>query len=502
MSFFPSTKKSLLSFSPMQPDKLHRQSKGSTQKQQKPTLPIWVQMQEEEANLINVSAENECRSDFLADFQEVEESRAEDQKAKYHRHHQQQQASNAASSANTTLASHADEWHSLDLENFPQYVINRMGHVKNICTNRVLPSCTKEVPDNASRRVTLTNNSSGHEQTFCLHLLVAQKFVRNPNPHWHSVYHLDSKKSNCRADNLFWGPQNGTIPDLTKAAYQADAVTASSSRVSRYSRHRHKCGLIIPYTWSLRIKKNCWNDWRPYLTIFHPADLFADFGLLPSSSEEEFSHQTCASSYDYPRDTIECAPIYKNQELNWKPWNGGEEGHYIPVMVSMHGVIWDQKQHLIGSGCVSLRHGGRKVYLPHLSKESPSQEAQEEIQQEPRPKSKTPYHAVDSMVLEAWLGSNYWKSFLGHDCVPEQGFQVYHIDGNIHHNHLFNLLVVPHPTDGGKRNLTCEQQFETLFTILDRVEPIWEHYEVRGMNRIPGITPTYARTIMFEQLSQ
>ena len=465
---------------------------------QQSTTPTWVQMQQDDDNLINLSLDRECGSQFLAHFKKVEEARAKDQKAKYDDpiHQQRQQTNDAVVTSDVIAVERQTEtWRKIDSKYFPQYVINDLGQIKNTCTNRILPSCTKTVPDDTVRRVTLTNKN-GHEKTFTLHLLVAELFVPNPNPQWHSVYQFDNKKSNCRADNLFWGPQNATVSDLTKAANHHQLATSSSS-LSRYNQRRHECGLGRPYTWSLRVKKQCFNDCRPYLTTFHPADLFADFGLMPAS-EQSFQREF-GPSYAYARDTIEYCSlhVYKICELNWMSWSG-ESSQYRPVLVSMHGVVWDREQRLIGPGCVSLRHGKRKVFLPQLSQHfQASQETQESIIKP----HKIPYHAVDTMVLEAWLGNEYWKYFLGQNFIPEAGFQVRHVNGNIHNNHIYNLLVVPNIADD-EDIPSRDQEFQTLFTILDRVEPIWEYFEAHGNNCMPGITPSYARTILFKKLSQ
>ena len=462
----------------MKPKEPHGQTKHPMQTPKKSSLPVWVQMQQDDNNLINFSPDDECVSEFLAQFRKVETMRVYAEKAKC-------QASVATKTdTNTTATTNKnEEWHSIDLKDFPQYVINRMGHIKNIGTNRILPSCIKEIPNTSQRRVTLTN-SKGREKTFRLHILVAQVFVPNPNPpQWDSIYHIDNKRSNCRADNLFWGPQNATLSNLTIAANNA---AAAEPCVSRYSKYRGNCGLIDPYTWSLRIKAPHFNDWRPYLTIFHPADLFSDFGLLkpqPPSQQASSQQYHFAPSYDYAKDTIECTPIFKNQELSWQSWNGGN-GQYCPVLVSIHGVIWDREQRLIGPGLVSIKHQSRKVYRPHFSEPW--------LQERPTPATPT-YHTVDTMVLEAWLGDTYWQHFLGRDCNPERGIQVYHVDGNIHHNHLFNLLVVPDTIASDKDDAL---QRELLRAILDRIEPIWQHIEATGANSIPGITSTYARTVI------
>ena len=56
----------------------------------------------------------------------------------------------------------------------------------------------------ADYHVVLSKN--GRQRGFSVHRLVAQAFVPNPHPRKFTiVYARDGDRTNCRADNLYWG---------------------------------------------------------------------------------------------------------------------------------------------------------------------------------------------------------------------------------------------------------------------------------------------------------
>merc|ERR1711916_177019 len=96
-----------------------------------------------------------------------------------------------------------DQWCSLRFVQCPAYAINKVGHVRNNETNRIVSGSVNVRPDQSERRIKLID-SNGSERKFRVHILVACAFLP-PSKHatWTSVYHLDSDRSNCHLDNLY-----------------------------------------------------------------------------------------------------------------------------------------------------------------------------------------------------------------------------------------------------------------------------------------------------------
>ena len=342
---------------------------------------------------------------------------------------------------------------------------------------------------------------AGEVETSCVgagvHRLVAEAFLPAPSdPSWTEVHHRDSKRSNCDADNLFWGPRttdNHTLRVAESAAASAAApVTPIPSQL--YQRCHTKDGLLNPFAWSLEIRASRGGgtyvpEWFLYFTAFNCEDLVQDLGIEHSPHtvhHEEWKHDIKhAGGHDFncdrvKRAQIEVGPV--SDSLLWTPLhtNSSSSG----IQVSLCGLIRDPELRTIGSGQISLQHARHKVYYPGPSvlQNGPTISTSY--------RSRRPAWLVESMVLTAWLGENHHECFLGpnvHHDSTDDTTTVYHVDGNIHHNHLFNLLVIP------KQDCLDHQQ---LLSILERIEPFWKWIEAHATVSTPRMTSNYARSVL------
>ena len=80
------------------------------------------------------------------------------------------------------------------------YRVSNMGRVRNRV--KILKQSIK---NNGYYHVTLCNGNSKSRKTALVHRLVAEAFVKNPDPEKYDVVnHIDENKTNNRADNLEW----------------------------------------------------------------------------------------------------------------------------------------------------------------------------------------------------------------------------------------------------------------------------------------------------------
>ena len=80
-----------------------------------------------------------------------------------------------------------------------RYVVSTMGYVRKVGTDR---RNYGSINDRGYRQVHITDNS-GHIRTMLVSRLVADAFIPNPDGRT-QVDHIDTDRSNNRADNLRW----------------------------------------------------------------------------------------------------------------------------------------------------------------------------------------------------------------------------------------------------------------------------------------------------------
>ena len=87
------------------------------------------------------------------------------------------------------------------IEEYPTYMVSNLGRVKNLNFNRsgkekLLQPCGKTY-----KMVSLCKDNT--KTNVCVHRLVAESFIPNPN-NLECVNHIDENKHNNRVDNLEW----------------------------------------------------------------------------------------------------------------------------------------------------------------------------------------------------------------------------------------------------------------------------------------------------------
>lgn len=88
------------------------------------------------------------------------------------------------------------------IEGFEGYSVSDLGRVRNDHTGRDLTILKNQYQN---RYVGLNKDGVQHRRS--LPLLVANAFVKHPQPSFKSLIHRDNNKQNNRADNLMWRPQ-------------------------------------------------------------------------------------------------------------------------------------------------------------------------------------------------------------------------------------------------------------------------------------------------------
>ena len=376
----------------------------------------------------------------------------------------------------------------------PSYSINRQGHIVNHNTNKLVPDSHREKKSHEERRVKL-KDVHGKEKKLRVHRLVAQAFLPPPlDPSWTQVYHRDGRRCNCHVDNLFWGPQSKDCHVLRAA--ESAAASSPNQITTLYDRGHTKQGLLNPFTWSLEIRESRGGseyapEWFPYYTAFNQPDLVQDLNVERSPKvllhHEHWAQdiQECGghefNSDQVKRAQIEVGPASDN--LWWALLHiyTTTRGQEYTVHVSISGLIRDPTLRTIGSGQISVRHARHKVYRPDTRDCNGNR----------------PVWPVENMVLAAWLGFHYHQHFLDSSdpasLDPEtiSKLTIHHVDGNVHHNHLYNLVVIP------EAQLTSDPHFDqVLLSILERIEPVWCVLEAQAPVSSPGMSPQYARNLL------
>jgi hypothetical protein len=103
----------------------------------------------------------------------------------------------------------------MELIGFPNYTINELGEVANICTGKILATCVN--PQTGYRMVSLWRNNKEKKET--IHRLLATHFIANPDNKGY-VDHIDRNKLNNALSNLRW--VNGTENNLNNGGQDRD----------------------------------------------------------------------------------------------------------------------------------------------------------------------------------------------------------------------------------------------------------------------------------------
>ena len=94
------------------------------------------------------------------------------------------------------LPKHSEQWASID--GYKNYEVSWFGRVRNSKTGRILK------PGIGSHRYLLVCLSKeGKSRTPCIHKLVAQEWIKNPD-NKRCVDHIDGDKTNNHRENLRW----------------------------------------------------------------------------------------------------------------------------------------------------------------------------------------------------------------------------------------------------------------------------------------------------------
>lgn len=100
------------------------------------------------------------------------------------------------------------EWKSLDFQDFPKYVINQYGDIRNENTGRPI---ARQRNQRGHVYVSLYDIYS-HRRNVSVGLLTATAFVHNPNvEEWTSVTYKDGDRTNTVSTNLVWRTRSYSI---------------------------------------------------------------------------------------------------------------------------------------------------------------------------------------------------------------------------------------------------------------------------------------------------
>lgn len=441
-----------------------------------------LDMQEEDRTLFKYSAKFDCVSDLRKLFkfsQKLQTAEAINYEV-YTKHRLENQ----------------EKWYYLNHVNCSSYIINSKGHVKNVQTDKFLKASTKVKTDKSERRVLLTDNQ-GKQVKLSLHLLVAKVFLEPSNdPSYTTVYQLDNDKSNCDVNNLYWGPLHGTEDNLNLARLKG--LHYRKNRGVRLNPKKYaENGLLKPYTWGLEIKDSRKYDkaraeWRPFYTAFDRDELIEDLRVRECSQvkihpcwEEDLRDKKC---FNFNSDIV-----YRYKE-NFDFYTAQASWHCInrnpDLVISIYGVICDRKTNTIGSGKRDITMSPYRMYWHEALEYDENTKSNKTI------RFAIPIHIF---MMHSWFGVNARDFFLEDfdDINKEKKPVIYHADGNLLHNHLFNLFIGPPVL-----NLFDESSLPIIYSILDRIEPYWEEIQQKQAGTSPGMTPGYARNIFNERFKK
>lgn len=98
------------------------------------------------------------------------------------------------------ISSEAEEWK--DIEDFPGYQISNMGQIKSFKTDKVNGKLLK-ITYRGCKPAQINLQKDGKKYGRCVHKLVAQAFVPNPNNYpW--ARNIDGNRFDNRAVNIEW----------------------------------------------------------------------------------------------------------------------------------------------------------------------------------------------------------------------------------------------------------------------------------------------------------
>lgn len=114
------------------------------------------------------------------------------------------------------------------IENFTNYEISNLGHVRNIKTGRILKP---RIAGNGYYNVMLKSDIDGKFYNCYIHRLVALAFISNPN-NYKEVNHKDELKNNNTVENLEWCDRQYNVNYGTAMIRHAEKL---STKVYQYS---------------------------------------------------------------------------------------------------------------------------------------------------------------------------------------------------------------------------------------------------------------------------
>ena len=85
------------------------------------------------------------------------------------------------------------------LNNFSNYLINSTGTVYNLKRKLFV-----NIEDNNGYKYVRITNDNGQRIKWYLHRLIATVFLKNNNPSFNEIDHIDCNKSNNNVNNLKW----------------------------------------------------------------------------------------------------------------------------------------------------------------------------------------------------------------------------------------------------------------------------------------------------------
>ena len=403
-------------------------------------------LQCEERNLQKVSLRRHCAGSLLLnDFLDEQEA------CSYHEEVARLRATTSSNSDRGSAHPKANvDVMSLASLGYPRYTVNVQGQVWDTENQKYL-STKPRAPDGVCRAHVY--NDTGKRVCRYVHDLVARAFLGVPPEQLNAcgrvvqpvVAHLNGDKSDNRLANLAWMNKNDGRP-RTMASSTLHAATVKRAAPPQ------KNGLFRAVTWSVRCtKSNMLPDWIPVFTWFNfdEADLVRDLGMDEDSQNELRSVFHKAKDGQSPIVQLQCDRFElevddcERQYFPKQHWKTIALENCRPVQISLGGLVRECGVNKgpgpgagggkcftsIGSGQTS-REDGFKVYYAHPTCAVGGKA--------------WPEMPVDKLVLEAWLGRQYWKPFVGEEVQEDdvKSYEIVHLDGNPRNSHLFNLAVV------------------------------------------------------------
>ena len=93
------------------------------------------------------------------------------------------------------------EW--ITLNSYDQYEANEDGQIRNKITHKILSQYSLDKDGNPTVKL----SKDGKKKKLCVHRLIGELFVPNPN-NFPFIKRKDNNKLNVHADNLYWTNKN------------------------------------------------------------------------------------------------------------------------------------------------------------------------------------------------------------------------------------------------------------------------------------------------------